>query len=422
MLKKLYLPLLSLMIIQYLFPKELFVVMGVLFWGYESFFRDGKIVSNPIKGFWILVLFVIWGLLLGIINFRSNGIEIRDLIRDLYYYLTPIIFISLGASYSKRNLNLDKIINTIIVWGAIKAAIVILNALINIGTLGAIQGIYYWRNAVGNGDIISAVALVMLFTYRSVDYRLPKWFRKISLAICLTEFVITMSRTCILIFVCMMVILNWSEIKKYKAIKKIPSFILGGCIVAALFYLILPHNIVLSFIEKLLASFMEIGQASDWNSSTDVQVNWRGYETYSALLEWSNFDMVSQLIGRGFGKKIYVGYYAYTLLGQVTNDGSAATSIAILHNGYATNLIKLGLAGDILYLAFYLIQIRTALTAIKDRIIESYSCKILLASSVSLIFITYFLNGLYVTGSPFLPLIIMMGYIGNRIKRVKNVR
>lgn len=416
MQKKIYIPFFTLALAQYLFSSEIFVLIGMIFLLYEIILNKGKISINPIPGFGILILFLIWGIFLGIVNFGGNSITIRDYIRDIFYYISPIIFILLGAYYNKKGISQDRIYNTIIVWGAIKAVIIVLNIISNIKNFNNIEYIYKWRNVVGNGDYYVTIAIVILLTAKFTEYKLPKNFRMSCLVLCLTVFVLTFSRTNILIFGCLMLVVNWKTMRKRKFLKNSPQFFLMGVICIAILYLVVPHSVIGDFKNKMLSSLTEIGQSSDWNSDVVVEKNWRGYETFSALKEWKKFNLFSKVLGRGFGKKIYVGKYAYYLLKQVNDDGSPATSIAVLHNGYATNLIKLGIVGDILYIAFYVLQMKNSVLGKKRRIQDEYLCDLMLGCVIALTFITYFLNGLYKDGCPFLPLIILIGYIGNKIK------
>lgn len=423
MLKKLHIPLLLLAIVQYMFSSEVLVIFGLLLLSYEVVLDKGKIINKPIYGFNILILFLFWGIGLGLINYERNNIVFRDYIRDIFYYISPVIFIYIGAYYNRRGVNKDTLFNTIILWGTIKAFIILISTFQKIGALNSVSYVYNWRNEVGNGDYYSTIAMVLLLTPNIIEKKFPKWLNNTSLVVCSIVFVITFSRTNILIFACLLTCINWDKIKKSSYIKELPKTIFMVLICLACLYLIVPNTVINNFTDKLLASFTEIGQQSDWTRVSDIQKNWRGYETFSAIQEYKNFDIISQLFGRGFGKKIYVGSYAYSLLKQVNGDGSAATTIPVLHNGYATHLIKLGAIGVLLYVLFYLTQIQLSCREKKRLRSNDYLCSLYLGISITLLLVTYFLNGLYKDGCPFLPLIILLGYIGNKVKNgEKNVR
>ena len=240
--------------------------------------------------------------------------------------------------------------------------------------------------------------------------------REISLIICLIEFIITLSRTNIMLFIVFFLCVIWNRNLGNKIVRHLPKI----AVIIIGFFLItkflLPNNIVGDYVTKLFNSFTEVSANGDWYNSAMIQNHWRGYETHCALKEWENYNLVSQFIGRGFGKRILVGPYAFTLLKQLNSDGTPATTIAVLHNGYSTMLIKLGAVGVALYLAYYIILVSNGAIASKNKSVDRYSARLFLGCGLFLLIVTYFLNGLYKDGCPFYPIIIMVGYFSYIIK------
>ncbi|MGO5292610.1 hypothetical protein ACTQ1N_10635 [Porcincola sp. LCP21S3_C12] len=103
--KKTYIPFTVLLILQSYIPSTLFLMLGIIELSlYIIFVLKGKIPINIIPGFNILILFLLWGAVLGLINFNANGIAIRDYVRDIFYYSSPLIFMPIGMIYGKMNI------------------------------------------------------------------------------------------------------------------------------------------------------------------------------------------------------------------------------------------------------------------------------------------------------------------------------
>lgn len=415
--KKTYIPFTVLLILQSYIPSTLFLMLGIIELSlYIIFVLKGKIPINIIPGFNILILFLLWGAVLGLINFNANGIAIRDYVRDIFYYSSPLIFMPIGMIYGKMNIEKEKLFNSIIVAGILLSITSLYSTIQNIAALANVGSVFYWRELTGNGNYCATLALVLLLTYPFSEHLFSQSFKRISLIICLIEFIITLSRTNIMLFIVFFLCVIWNRNLGNKIVSHLPKI----AVIIIGFFLItkflLPNNIVGDYVTKLFNSFTEVSANGDWYNSAMIQNHWRGYETHCALKEWENYNLVSQFIGRGFGKRILVGPYAFTLLKQLNSDGTPATTIAVLHNGYSTMLIKLGAVGVALYLAYYIILVSNGAIASKNKSVDRYSARLFLGCGLFLLIVTYFLNGLYKDGCPFYPIIIMVGYFSYIIK------
>lgn len=216
-----------------------------------------------------------------------------------------------------------------------------------------------------------------------------------------------------IIFIMYAVLILTERNRKTILKKNIPilfALIIGGLLLTFL----LPKSIGSAFINKLLSSFNEISVSNDWNNPVNVQAHWRGYETYCALEKWNDAGFFSKIFGFGFGERIYVGEYAYTLLKQVSKTGTPVDSIAVLHNGYATQLIKLGTLGVISYVVFYIKIAKKGWQKRKDK--NNIIARILLSVALILLVQTFYLNGLF-KDYVFFPIVIMVGYCSYMIKQ-----
>lgn len=405
---------LLLLLLQTHLSQELFVIILFVYILVFMYVEKYIISSEFLREIKIPVLLILGGMGVGAYCYNSNQIEFRDYFRDIYYFITPVIAILIGFLYRQKKICLEKIFNTIIICGTINSLRRIISILLNISVLREITNVYYWRKAVGHGDYIGTVALVLLLTFRPNSKCLTKWIRYVSLLLCGSVFVISMSRTNILIFIVMFLCQVERKLID-RGMVKIKYIKSGCCVLLISSVLILLLNItnigiINAFGDKLANSISEININDDWSSAVRVETNWRGYETYCAIKEWQEYDWIAKIIGRGFGKRVFVGEYAYTLLDVVTSTGIPETTIPILHNGYATMLVKLGILGLTLYLYFYISIIKNGIEKCKNGQEELYATNMQIGIGCTLLLITFFLNGLFVSGCPFFVLIFFIGY------------
>lgn len=401
-------------IIQNYVSSEIFFLLGLIYALYHIFFKNGAKIFLPFKEYKILLLFLIWGTLFGFIGYAINkDREIIDIIRDIFYYVNPLVFIYIGAIYAKERVEDYKIYNAFIVAGTILSVIALVDFCMNSSEILSTFSVQSWRNVTGDGVMVASISLAIMFSgIIPKDKRLGKKINFLCIVIMLIEFLITLSRTNILIFFIMYMGLIINKKNYKKVIKNIIFLILILIIAFSICFKFIPSDILEAYIDKILSSVSEISASHNWTSTSEIQGNWRGYETYCALNEWKDSNIVAQIFGNGLGKRIYVGNYAYTLLKQTDSNGNPENSLAVLHNGYATMLIKQGIIGVGLYILFYILIIIKAIK--RFNILDA---KILLAVGLIFLIQTYFLNGLY-KDYCFFSLIILLGYSAYKIERV----
>lgn len=414
-LNKVFWPIVFLLLIQLYMPSEMFWLVGFTIVLYEILLKKrGKFII-PFKEYKILFLFIPWGFIIGIIGQFRGDISFLDMVRDIFYYLNPIIFLFLGGKFAKDRVNIYHIFNAFTIASGLVCSISFVNLIINSGSLTAINSINQWRHIVGDGHIVTAISLAVLLAHVvPKEESLPKLVILIATTISVLYFILTLSRTNIMIVAILYIVLLLQ-----KGNTKIVFIRVFGTLLFVVFLIIiantlLPKDITSAFIDKMLSSFTEINSSHEWNTVAEVQANWRGYETSCAILQWKNTTLPEQIFGQGFGKRIDVGIYAYTLLKQVDKAGTPMTSIAVLHNGYATQLVKLGVVGVIIYILFYFQLIYKAYSHM--RIKDTLEARILLALGIIFLIQTYFLNGLF-KDVVFLSTIILIGYTAYKVER-----
>lgn len=384
-------------------------MVGVIYLFYNIIIENKGKIFIPFKEYKLLILFLIWGCLLGLIFMSiDDNIELKDFIRDMFYYINPLVYLYIGAMYSKNEISIYKILNSLILASGILCFIELINVFNSVESIFSSFSVESWRKVSGVGVMTSSIALGIIFSnIIPKENKMSKMVNIICLIIIIIDFIVTLSRTNLLILVISYLVfaMNLKNVKKI--LKNMVILIVGVIAFVLIISKLLPNQIKEAYIDKLFKSFYEISSNHEWNSLAEIQGNWRGYETYCAIIQCRKSTLFQQFFGSGFGKRIYVGNYAYTLLKQTDDNGIPVTSIAVLHNGYATMLIKQGILGVILYLTFYCLIIWKGIKSVKKY--DNVSSRILLVVGLIFLIQTYFLNGLY-KDYCFYALLVLLGF------------
>lgn len=398
--KRFYWPIVIIVAIQKYIPPELFLVINGAFLLY-LLFSVGKIELNTIWGAWALYSIFILGVIVGAVSLSHTNV--REYIRDIFYYINPIIFILCGTFYAKLNISYTKYCNSLVLGAMFPIIIYYYKFLNGVETTG-VSG-YVWIQIV--------VLLINKFDKKIV---INKFVRYLILILMLCSLVIGFSRTSILIVLCVYIFGSIKDSDLIKILKTVLTITIGFIIGYIVFYNVLPEDKITLYSEKVEKSFEEINPNLNWNDPMVITGHWRGYESHCAIEEFKEGNPLEQIVGYGFGKRIRVGKYSYLLLLQKTPDGKPAEDIAITHNGYANLLVKLGLSGIVLIFTFYIILIVKSLKYNKEH--NSLEARLLAGIMVALAVETVFLNGLF-KESCYYGLVTSIGYFGYRIKNNK---
>jgi hypothetical protein len=154
---------------------------------------------------------------------------------------------------------------------------------------------------------------------------------------------------------------------------------------------------------KLSRSFEEISFTDSYNSVEMVR-NWRGHEAYNAQYMFNNSSSYHKIFGNGLGSSVDLGQDI-----SFNIDGSFRT-LPILHNGYYHIIIKYGLIGALIYIAFVLSWCRGQRAyfdryRFNDRMIVGATIVILLSTTVITgLFNKYAFDNFVIVGSLLLGL------------------
>lgn len=363
-----------------------------------------KIVIKDIEVIAVLFIILILGTFISLVH--MNDYSLRNIIRDIFYILNPIVFIWTGIMFKyKYGYKFD--IFKIIVYIAFISSIINLLQIVKEPTILQVSSIYVFRNYI---EIINAytilIAIVLLFTNYHIKNECNFGIFKLNLfrIICITSFIIDFSRTN---YICLFIILLPFILpiirKNIFKIRKI-IYVVVFLVLASL----MMPDLMETFFDKMIRSISEVNASVNWGDSSAIVNNWRGYEIYKAQNLYFSGNWFEQLFGFGFGKLIPIGRYSVLVGVDVTEGG-----ITILHNGYYMMLIKCGIVGGLLYALVYLVGIRKMIIRIKNNKknnLSLYEPKLLLGIFISFLLSTYVTTGIINNKTDFMACF-LIGYL-----------
>jgi hypothetical protein len=347
--------------------------------------------------------------LLGIVTIGSLGIfdqESRHILRDISFALTPIALIFMGYWMAVKRGMLPLIFRTMVILGFVFA-------LIHLGTFAqnphllSGESMDVRKAAGGTGDLVVLAFLIGLFQKNfGINDLFPKLFtRFIVLPVLFASFVLTYSRTELVIGVLLAFsLLGWLSRINFRFMSAVAVVLLSYVTLAV----IVPEDETGTFRSKLLRSVTEV-TVSDYQAMSDINNNWRGFETNRAVTTYLAGNAQQQLFGQGFGALVDLGFY-------MPLGGQSFRHIPITHNGYAYILIKAGALGLLCYAFFYIRMIKYAVRYGNSLDMERRMlARMLLGCVLSLIAAMYVVGGMAEMHNP--EMVLLLGYLARRIWR-----
>ena len=138
-IQNVYWPLVAIVIVQRYVNPEVFFLINLAWLLYVIATRR-TILWNPIWGYGILAFFVLWGIIMSAQNL--GNISQQDFIRDVFYYVNPLVFIMSGAYFARIGVGQTKYFNSLILGNLFHVIVFIYN-LFTGHEYGGISG-YLW--------------------------------------------------------------------------------------------------------------------------------------------------------------------------------------------------------------------------------------------------------------------------------------
>jgi hypothetical protein len=289
-----------------------------------------------IRLFGILMIPVLLGLIIGLSN------DSYLILKDLYYFTMPV-FIILSGILLACHMDIGQFLKALVYAGVVTSIMVTAISVSYMG-FGAFLDPYAAHYAMGIvGTPGPPVALACLLLTRKFNIRLFSsfWFNAFVAVNALGIYMFA-SRSYIIIAICFLLLLVADRIKK--------AWIIPVVAAVAMLYVIMPADLFKTnssstFTDKIIGSFGEI-TIGNYNSEQDINLRYRGYETFMALNSYAEGTQAQMLFG-GLGK--LVDLKTFVRLGEDADF----RYIPVLHNGWMYLLVKTGITGVLTYLFIF---------------------------------------------------------------------
>lgn len=374
--------------IQY-FTESLFTIIFAFVF---IFFLIKKVlISIPKSNSNILIcLFVLYTLIIGLIFNDFNSVS-----RDFLLFLNPILTLILGFLAASQTGHFYRFIKFLLLTGLFYSIYYLLffdyNSLSNT--------IYNIRNSNIRPNYYSVISLSILLLFYKVFINKFSYFFIISIiSIFILSILLSLSR----IFVFAPLILLFFYIKiSFRTIGYI--IIIGSILMFSIsfFNFDVRFEFINQFFDKLVSSSNEI-KVSSYSTQDEINSNWRGFESYRALLSFGEFSLFNKIFGGGLGHTVQLGFFQKL-------DGQYYSEIQVLHNAYLMVLTKSGILGLIIFF------ILTIVPLVKGVFIKLFSktefnkIGALYFGCIFLLFIATFTAGGWLHRFEFSPIIFTIG-------------
>ena len=296
---------------------------------------------------------IVWPLLgvlvIGLLSMFDH--ESRHILRDISYALTPIALIFMGYWMAAKRGMLPIIFKAVVILGFVFALIHLSEFAKNPDLLSG--GLMDMRNAtLGAGNLVVLAFVIGLFQKNfGINNIFPKLLPGfIVLPVLFASFALNFSRTDLVVAIALSFsLLGWLSKINVRLMFAVAIIVLGYATLAV----ITPADEQGTFRSKIVRSLDEI-TISNYYDMSDINQNWRGFESYRAVETYLAGNAKQQLLGQGFGALVDLGFY-------MPLGDTSFRYIPITHNGYVYILIKAGALGLLFYAFFYIKIIKYAL-------------------------------------------------------------
>lgn len=337
--------------------------------------------------------------------FHLNTLRGTNILKDVLYFLRPGILMYFGYFIGWKNRKIMDfkyiIFKVVIIYSTLSVLYNLTNILLNLEYISHDFSFLKIREVMGKSDDLAVVGFFILMIYPLFTDRkiFSRKTTNIFIVIFFAYFITTFSRTTLLtLLLCFAIYLLFTKKIKIKTVVFLPLFAILPFFLSKF---LLKSSAFNSFFIKIKNTFTELNSNLDWNDYRNIVLNWRGYEVFTAKEQLRMFSPLAKIFGHGFGTLIPVQYS--DLVGVPLTEGG----IILLHNGYYTLLIKVGLAGVALYLIFILVLL---LTAKKNYPIKKLESIILFCIGVIIFINTFTTTGIFKSIYSF-GMLILIGYL-----------
>jgi hypothetical protein len=328
--------------------------------------------ADSLRFGWPLLGIIFLGLIAG------TSHPFRGILKDGWYFALPLIGMLHGILLSYLIRDGWRVAFFLIVAGGLASVVFVLQWILTVVSGVLIEGVEGLRSVIGGGFGISALACVVaVFWYREIVRRVSVTQRilvTLMTAVSFAAVALSFSRTMILGVLLGLLIRTLFNRGWFLGVVVFLALIIGaGAMLAQV--AMLGDGLVGSLMLKVTRSLVELFP-QDAQSQTDLNLNWRGFESLMGLKAFLSGSDLQRIMGQGFGATVDLG-----LVMQL--GGRDFDRIPVLHNGYVYLLVKTGFSGFALYLLWLvLLGIRAVRSAVRSDLANALAGRVLLSAVV----------------------------------------
>ncbi len=347
-------------------------------------------------------------LLLGLPGFLYNDPGLA--LRDVWHFGKYPLVMSFGYLWARKSASIRHTLDTCMVVSGIACSVFLLAILSGQAPLHVSLGPLPQKYGRAPHSSLLGAAIVPLATVYGV--RLPRARKLVGFlvfAACVLCMAISESRTLMgatLLVTGLLVFVRLSSSMKVLLLVVIVGFGLVSARVIAERAAVSDWT---SLASKMTHTLKEISPQAH-QEQVDITHFWRGYETAMAWREYTAGGFAEKIFGGGFGEEVDIGVVMQLGVNEYRR-------IPVLHNGYLTLLVKTGLLGLVLHVAFL-----ASLGGLGRRNLEApdkerrFAGRLLMALVAVLFIVTFVITGLPSLYAAF-PVSVLMGALVAHLDR-----
>jgi hypothetical protein len=263
------------------------------------------------------------------------------------------------------------------------------------------------RQEVGVGYVPVAIATVLIIFRKRlglgkiIPINIPIW---LVMPLLLLSLALSYSRSLFIIVVVFVLSLQGSICKiGYRTFLTLFSVIL--ILLTIVSFASSEDEISASILGKISHSIKEIA-ISDYKDKADINMNWRGFESYKALQSYYSGSVTDMIIGKGLGARVDLNFF-------MELQGIEYNSVPLLHNGYMYVLIKSGLVGLIFCIIFLFYIVKLGMrSSFANNIQKVFISRMLVGCGWSILISMFVIGGIY-ENATLLLLLFLIGYLSS---------
>lgn len=366
------------------------IELSFIFACFTLFISISSVINRDIV---IGSLFLTFILIIGLVSTTLSNYILRDIIKDVVYFVRPIVLLLATYFCVKRIKSTEYVFNVVVAVSLFFALKHLFIVLININN---IDSYVYLRGLGGKQNHIEFVGLVFLFFTPYVDAF--KKQRKLITFVILLSFILYLSRTMfILLFVFFLAHKGYMFLNK-KLLKGIFIFSIIAIVLGVIISSVdTDRNStgLKAFIYKTQNSFSEVFESIDTkeivNDRRELWEHWRAYEAKKAIEQMDKTGLKAWLIGMGLGAQVDLETYVYL-------DEEKFYEVPSIHNGFVNVIFKTGVFGFVFYVLFILLVFVNNQKFKFTRSSNLVISKLLLATSIYMLYNSFVITGFFRPG------------------------